>query len=161
MAKAGPASPGSPIRPAGLWRAPLGGRRDRQRLGRRLRPALAALLRTRRGRRLLLGGSFASPELISATEARALVDGYLDGISYVDADREMRATVFEHTGQIDVPVTIVWGERDRGVGRPSRSRRPPGARYLEIAGWGHIPMWDDPEGVAQLLLEASAAGAER
>jgi pimeloyl-ACP methyl ester carboxylesterase len=63
--------------------------------------------------------------------------------------------VFEHEGRVRVPVTLAWGELDRVVGRPSRIRRPPGARYLEMPGWGHIPTWDDPEGVAGLLLDGS------
>jgi pimeloyl-ACP methyl ester carboxylesterase len=58
-------------------------------------------------------------------------------------------------------VTIAWGDRDRVVGRPTGSRRPPNARYLELPGWGHIPIWDDPEGVVELLLDASAANAPR
>jgi pimeloyl-ACP methyl ester carboxylesterase len=98
---------------------------------------------------------------VSATDARLLVEGYLDSAGYRDASREMRAAVFEHEGRITVPVTIAWGDRDRVVGRPSRSRRPPNARYLEIPGWGHIPMWDDPDGVAELLLDASAASSAR
>ena len=147
------------ISPAGLWRAPLGpSRRDAYTMGRRLRPLVGALLRTARGRRLLLSGGFARPDLIPAADARLLVEGYLDSAAYPDANREMRAGVFEHDGRLDVPVTIVWGELDRVVGRPSRTRRPPGARYLEMPGWGHVPTWDDPEDVARLLLDSSAGG---
>jgi pimeloyl-ACP methyl ester carboxylesterase len=93
---------------------------------------------------------------VPPAEARALVNGYLDSPGYREANREMRAGVFEHEGRVGVPVTLAWGELDRVVGRPSRARRPPGARYLEMPGWGHIPMWDDPVGVTGLLLEASA-----
>jgi pimeloyl-ACP methyl ester carboxylesterase len=157
MAKAGAARSVLAISPAGLWRAPLEPRRrERQQVARRLRPLVEALVLTRRGRRLLLSGSFANPDLVSTADARLLVEGYLDSTAYRDADREMRAAVFEHDGRISVPVTIVWGGRDRVVGRPSRSRRPPEARYLEMPGWGHIPIWDDPEGVIDLLLETSA-----
>ena len=53
---------------------------------------------------------------------------------------------FERKDDVDVPVTLAWGELDQIVGRPSRSRRPPGARYLEMPGWGHTPTWDDPRG---------------
>jgi hypothetical protein len=32
---------------------------------------------------------------------------------------------------------------------------PPGTVYLELAGVGHTPTWDDPELIARLLLDAS------
>ncbi len=68
----------------------------------------------------------------------------------------MRGEPFERSGEIDVPVTIVWGERDRLVGPPREERMPPGTRYSTAPGWGHTPTRDDPEGVARVLLEASA-----
>jgi pimeloyl-ACP methyl ester carboxylesterase len=34
---------------------------------------------------------------------------------------------------------------------------PPGLRSVVLRGCGHIPVWDDPEQVARVLLEASAA----
>jgi pimeloyl-ACP methyl ester carboxylesterase len=76
---------------------------------------------------------------------------------YEAANAEMRSHVFEGHDQVTVPVTIAWGAEDRVVGRPSRTRRPPQTRYLEMPGWGHVPTWDDPEGVAGLLLEASGS----
>ncbi|MGZ4173286.1 MAG: alpha/beta fold hydrolase, partial [Solirubrobacteraceae bacterium] len=157
MAKARAARSVTGISPAGLWRNPLGPRRrDSHELGRRLRPVVHGLMRTSRGRQMVLGSAFAQPGLIPAPEARGIVDGYLDSVGYADANREMRTTVFEDDGRLTVPVMIVWGQRDRVVGRPSRSRRPPGARYVEMAEWGHVPMWDDPAGVTRLLLDSSA-----
>jgi pimeloyl-ACP methyl ester carboxylesterase len=38
---------------------------------------------------------------------------------------------------------------------------PPGARYLVLENCGHTPTWDEPEAVAELLLEASSAEADR
>ncbi len=67
----------------------------------------------------------------------------------------MRATPFERAAEIDVPVTIAWGEEDRLVSPPRPERMPPGARYFTVPGWGHTPTRDDPEGVARVLLEAS------
>lgn len=162
IAKARAAASVTCISPAGLWRRPLGPRlRDSQRLGRRLRPLVHGLVRTARGRRMLLGAAFARTDLIPASEARLIVDGYLDSVGYPAANHEMRAAVFEHEDRLDVPVTIVWGQRDRVVGRPSRTRIPPGARYLEMPTWGHVPTWDDPEGVTRLLLDASTTDPVR
>lgn len=159
MAKAGEARSVAGISPAGLWRNPLGPRRfERQRIGRRIRPLLRGMLATRRGRALLLATTVAYPERVPAKDAERIVFGYLDSPGYEAANDEMRAAAFEHEDRIDVPVTIVWGEADRTVGRPSRSRIPPGARYSTVPGWGHTPTWDDPDGVARLILEASAGG---
>lgn len=161
MAKAGGAASVCGISPAGLWRRPLEPRRlERQALGRRLRPLLGPVLRTARGRALLLRTTLARPERVSASDARRLVLGYLAAPGYAATNSEMRAGAFEHEGRVDVPVTIAWGEEDRIAGRPSRSRIPPQTRFLTVPGWGHTPTWDDPEGVATLILEASADGAE-
>lgn len=58
-----------------------------------------------------------------------------------------------------VPTTIAWGERDRLLiasrQAPRAARRLPSARHLLLRGCGHVPMWDDPEQVARVLLAAS------
>ena len=147
------------ISPAGLWREPLGPRSvDTQGLGRRLRPLIGILLRTEAGRDRILGSTMARPDLIPPDEARDVVRNYVNAPGYAAANAGMRSGVFEHEGLIDVPVTLVWGEKDRLLRPPSSSRRPPGARFFTAADWGHTPTWDDPEGVAKLILETSAAG---
>jgi len=154
LAKRGAAGSVTGISPAGLWRKPLGPRRfESHRVGRRLRPLLAGALRTRLGRRALLRTTVADPARVPPQAARELVTGYLDAPGYAAANEAMRADPFEHEGLVEVPVTIAWGEADRIVGRPSRTRMPPGTRYLTVPGWGHTPTWDDPEGVARLILE--------
>lgn len=148
------------ISPAGLWRNPLGPRRyETQRIGRRLRPLLTAALATRPGRAALLRTTVAHPERVPAQAAREMVMSYLDSPGYEAANAAMRAEPFEHEGLVDVPVTLAWGERDRLVRPPSRSRTPPGARVITVPGWGHTPTWDDPDGVARLILDASASGS--
>lgn len=58
---------------------------------------------------------------------------------------------------LTVPVTIAFGSRDWLLTRGSQQRDhlPDHARWLRPKGWGHVPMWDDPEGVAKLILEAT------
>lgn len=156
MARAGEASSACCISPAGLWRTPLGPRRiEGQRFARRLRPLIVGMMSTARGRERLLRSFVARPERVPRADARALADGYAGSSGYAAANEAMRAGAFEQDGRITVPVTIAWGEADRIVGRPSRSRIPAGSRYLTMPGWGHTPTWDDPEGVARLILEAS------
>jgi pimeloyl-ACP methyl ester carboxylesterase len=60
----------------------------------------------------------------------------------------------------DVPTTIAWGTRDRLLlSRQARRAQEalPDARFVPLPGCGHIPMTDDPEGVATVLLEGSEA----
>ena len=58
---------------------------------------------------------------------------------------------------IAVPVTVVFGDRDWILTKGSRrrSRLPAHAQWVEVHGWGHVPMWMDPIGVSQLILEAA------
>jgi pimeloyl-ACP methyl ester carboxylesterase len=156
MAKSGHAASVCAISPAGMWRRPLEPGGDRQAIARRLRPALPALLASRRIRRWLLSTTVANPDAVPREEAAELVLGFVDSAGYAGSNAEMRAGAFEHADRIGIPVTIAWGSRDRTVGRPSRTRRPPNTRYVERPGWGHVPTWDDPDGVAELILAASS-----
>jgi pimeloyl-ACP methyl ester carboxylesterase len=156
MAKAGSVASVCSISPSGMWRQPLEPGGDRQAIARRLRAALPALLASRWLRRALLRTTVANPDAVSREDATELVLGFVDSPGYAGSNAAMRAGAFEHADRIAVPVTIAWGLEDRTVGRPSRTRRPPDARYVEKPGWGHVPTWDDPEGVAELILEASS-----
>jgi pimeloyl-ACP methyl ester carboxylesterase len=56
--------------------------------------------------------------------------------------------------------TIAWAEKDRlllaGRQAPRARRWLPEARHVTLHGCGHVPMWDDPEQVAQAILDARA-----
>ena len=159
MAKAGDAASVCTLSAAGLWRRPPGPRRrDLRALARRLRPVLPLALATRRGRAALLGSTMAHPERLTGREARTLVSEWIRSPGYDAANAEMRAGVFTEPERIEVDSTIAWGDRDRLVGPPRPERMPPRSRYVVLEGCGHTPTWDDPEGVARLLLEASAGG---
>jgi pimeloyl-ACP methyl ester carboxylesterase len=64
---------------------------------------------------------------------------------------------FEKGQGISVPVTIAFGSRDWLLTKSAQQRDelPSHARWLKPRGWGHVPMWDDPEGVAKLILEST------
>lgn len=145
------------ISPAGLWRAPLGPARfDAHRVGCRLRSIVGLLLRTRRGRDILLRSSAAHPERIPADDARSLVLEWLQAPGYEAANHEMRAGVLEQPEQIDIPVTVLWGDRDQLVAPPRPERTPPNSVFVPLEDCGHTPTWDDPDLIADLLLEASS-----
>nr|BFE86083.1 hypothetical protein GCM10020093_086840 [Planobispora longispora] len=56
------------------------------------------------------------------------------------------------------PITIAWGEHDRLLLRRQavRAAKWSGQRVKLLKGCGHVPMSDDPELIARVLLEASA-----
>jgi pimeloyl-ACP methyl ester carboxylesterase len=119
------------------------------------------MLRTERGRRSLMRSTVARPELLSAEEATRWLAAWLDAPAYDDANDMMRGTPFERAVDVHVPVTIAWGEEDRLVAPPRAERMPADTRFFTVPGWGHTPTRDDPEGVARVLLEASAIPAEQ
>lgn len=59
--------------------------------------------------------------------------------------------------EVTVPITIAWPEKDRllprrmGVGWETSA---PTARWTELPGVGHVPMHDDPDLVAQAIVDA-------
>jgi pimeloyl-ACP methyl ester carboxylesterase len=58
--------------------------------------------------------------------------------------------------EIDVPVLVMWGEKDRFLPlRHARraARALPRARLRIIAGAGHSPNWEMPEAVAAGILD--------
>ena len=155
MALAGNAASVTAIAPAGLWREPLVPKRSPARAGARaLLPVLGPLLRSERGRRLVLAANAAHPERIPPAAALNLVRSYATAPGFQAVNDAMRASRFTALGEISVPVTLAWPEHDRLVRRP-RSL-PDGVRSVVLRGCGHLPTWDDPEQVARVLLEGSA-----
>jgi pimeloyl-ACP methyl ester carboxylesterase len=160
MGRAGWAASVTALSPAGLWRAPLGPRRrDSRPWARRLRPLVSLALRTRRARETMLATFAARPARIPAEAGRKLVLGWIDSNGYDGANRAMRTHVFDPAGYPNLPVTLAWGELDRLVGPPRPERWPPGCRYVVLPGVGHTPMWDDPELIAETLLQGSSVSA--
>lgn len=147
------------ISPAGLWRRPLGPRSVNTRgAAKLLKPFVGPLMRNRRAREALLRTTAARPALIPPEEARELITTWIDAPGYDAANAEMRTHICTDLDRVTVPTTIAWGEHDRLLAPARPERRPPGSRFLILDGCGHTPNWDEPELIAELLLEASAAG---
>ena len=142
------------IGPAGLWPEPLPPRRGLARTAAKLAlPLAGALTRVPALRRLLMAMFVAHPERMPARAARDLVRAYALAPGFPEVNAAMRANTFAGLGRIAVPVTLAWPEHDKMV---SRLRHPPpNVRTVILRDTGHLPMWDDPEQVAALLLDAS------
>lgn len=143
------------IAPAGLWQRPLGPKPAVARaVARAARPLLPLLLASSGGRRLALSSTMAHPERVPRDEAARLVRAYADAPGYAAANSAMRAARFEGIERIRVPVTLAWPDRDRILARPAHL--PATVRNVVLRDCGHVPMWDDPVQVANVLLQGSS-----
>ncbi|HEX5852755.1 MAG TPA: alpha/beta hydrolase [Solirubrobacteraceae bacterium] len=166
-------SSASAFSPAGFWTAPE--RRFCQlslgviaAIPRAARPLVTALARTHAGRVALFSQNFGYPSRLPAEEAVAtLTDawaapafaGVLDAFRHYrfDAPQDLRGT----------PVTVAWGAKDRLL--PYRLQAPRARKLLPWAthvtlGAGHVPFWDDPAAVAEVIracARSSVVVAER
>jgi len=133
-------------------RASLAGSRT---LARALAPVARPLLATGPGRTLLQSQFFARPWRVGASEADAATCNLATSPGFY-ATLPLLATAF--AGDVDVPVTIAWGARDRLLlarqGRRARGLMP-AATHVVLRGCGHVPTWDDPDAVAGVLLAGS------
>ena len=144
--------------PAGLWSAPLDpagapAPQGTQRIARALRPLLPLAMWSRRFRRLALARVVADPDRVPRAAASRMVSSYARATAYDATNVAMRQSHFTGAARIRVPLTVAFGELDHLI-RPARLGVP-GARTLVLPGCGHIPMWDRPGLVAELLLETS------
>lgn len=122
-----------------------------------LRPALPALNASPVGRTMLAGQFFGRPWRVPGQDLTAAFETLIDSPSFDRARPHVVAWDWTE-GDLDVPVTIAWGEHDWLLiprqGRRAR-RLMPKARHVWLAGCGHVPTWDDPEQVATVLLAGS------
>jgi pimeloyl-ACP methyl ester carboxylesterase len=127
-------------------------------LARTLRPVAPRLVTRPRLRRLLYAQMFAHPERLTPGQAYADLVTLVDGEGFHDTLTELDGHRFD--GEIAVPVTIAWGTQDRLLlpTQALRARRLlPNARHVWLRGCGHVPMSDDPELVASIILQTTGA----
>jgi pimeloyl-ACP methyl ester carboxylesterase len=123
-----------------------------------VRRASVALAGSAAGRALLMGHIFARPWRISPEDARLTLEDFWAGPSFGRALAAFDAYTFHDADEIEVPVTVLWGSRDRLLlfGRQARRARHvlAGARHVTLRGLGHTPFYDDPGLVAEEILAA-------
>ncbi len=155
------------LSPAGLWRSHTprytrASLRASRWLARHMGGVLLRLVGSRLGRALVLGQTHGRPTRLTPEYARSAIRslGTCPGF-----DAVLRATAgrrAEGFTAIDVPVTIAFGSRDRLL-LPSQSRHldqlPPDTRTATLPECGHIPIADDPDAVAALILRSATRRA--
>ena len=143
------------IAPAGLWPRALGPKPSvARRVGKAALPAIGYLMKSPVMRRLALAGTVGRPGAVPPDDAAALIRAYVQAPGFEEVNAAMRSSRFERLDEVDVPLTFGWPSRDRLVARPRHL--PEGSTSVTLEGCGHMPMWDDPEQVADLLLTGSA-----
>jgi pimeloyl-ACP methyl ester carboxylesterase len=133
------------------------------RSARRTRAAVMPALALAPARRRVLAPLMAHGERLTPAMARHIVHAYTwceasqimdmqgpDG-SYAQVDR---------ASEITCPTLLVWGNRDRTATRDQMERylaQLPDIRFVQIADAGHFPQLDEPERVADLILQFTAS----
>lgn len=112
-------------------------------------------------RAMSFGMLFARPRGISVDVALADARALRNARAFGAVARAVRRYAF--TGSPTVPVTIAWGTRDRIL--PYRQaalarQHLPLARHVDLHGCGHVPMHDDPDLVASVILATTGAAAQ-
>ena len=126
-------------------------------------PVLPYALRTAVGRTLFLSQQFGRPWRLTAaeaTEAARTMGGTQGFAEHLKATNH--AARFTGGEEIDVPVTIAFGSRERLLSKGGARRRdelPPHTRWLDLPGCGHVPTWDDPALVTRVILETTGQSA--
>ncbi|KRA38925.1 hypothetical protein ASD81_10170 [Nocardioides sp. Root614] len=147
------------LSPAGLWAGGQPRMREAvflgQHFGARLaNPIIPRLARSARGRRLLLGEAMTSAASLEPDEAAGLARDFATTERLPTHIRTRRSQRFLGGRDLTIPVTVAWAAADRLIPRSARLRDelPAHTTWLELAGCGHVPMWDDPGLVAETIL---------
>lgn len=117
-----------------------------------VRPAL----RSGHGRRLLGRFLYEHGERISPEDFVADTLALRNGSAFFPT--LLQGTRYAYAKPLDVPTTIAWGTRDRILPYSQSGRaqeRLPRATHVALPGCGHVPMIDDPELVARVILDTS------
>jgi pimeloyl-ACP methyl ester carboxylesterase len=169
LAKRGRARTVVGVAPAGLFTLDEGRafakrfRRD-HRAVRMLLPLARRLVRTRRGRRMLMADNCVDPTRIPPVEAERLLAefAHCDVSAQLAANMRADGTIARIEGleQVSCPVLILHPSGDRILSREHAERflaELPNAELRELTGCGHTAMFDDPELVTSEILRFTSA----
>ncbi|SDZ28192.1 Pimeloyl-ACP methyl ester carboxylesterase [Micromonospora pattaloongensis] len=124
------------------------------------RPVLRATYRSSLLRAMSFGLLLSRPRRITAEAALADTLALRNARAFRAVARSGRRYGFR--GAPRVPVTIAWGTRDRILpyeGADLARELLPTATHIDLVGCGHVPMHDDPELVAAVILSTTTAAS--
>ncbi|WP_299573466.1 alpha/beta hydrolase [uncultured Williamsia sp.] len=164
LAARGEVATATAVSPAGFWNTPAEQSRAIARF-RALRAAASVmgdraptLFRSRAVRYPSLAPFFAHPSRVSYENAVVDVNSLRTNTALDDGIEAEFA--FPQATDPSIPVTVAWGTRDLIL--PNRQRHRvrehfPQARIISVPGVGHVPMTDNPELIASILVAGSTA----
>jgi pimeloyl-ACP methyl ester carboxylesterase len=165
LAKRGRARSVTAFDPMGLWRtrngrSPLYARWNFHlsiRAGRALRRWERPLFGSRIGRTLLMSQVIGRPWALTYEEARDAALNLIDSPGTMPMAEAVAAGRFTGGQLLGIPVTVAYGTRDHALLRRHRraDELPTHTRWVTLPRCGHLPMPDDPELVARVILEGS------
>ena len=123
------------------------------RLARALLPLVGPVASRPLGRTLMLSGTTAHARRVPGADAAHLVRAYAIAPGFTAVNNAMRAGRFEGLERIRCPVTLVWPDHDRLIQRPVWV--PDRIDNVVLSDSGHIPMWDAPDALTEILLARS------
>ena len=151
------------LSPAGLWRSrtpryTLASLHASRWMARHAGGVLVRLVGSRPGRALVLGQTHGRPTRLSAEYARSTLRSLGTCPAF---DATLAATTARHAERfsaLDTPVTVAFGSRDRLL-LPGQARcldqLPAHTRVDQLPGCGHVPIADDPDAVAALIVRST------
>ncbi|WP_433177890.1 alpha/beta fold hydrolase [Actinoallomurus sp. CA-150999] len=162
LARTGDVASAVALSPIGFWntreiRATMASLRLSRALARLSGPIGPTLASIAAVRLLLFRPYYGHPARLSSADARAAAEAFAASAALPATLPCTRRYRFAPDPPARVPVTIGWGEDDRLL-PPRQALRAremlPAARHVILPGCGHVPMPDDPERVASLLLSS-------
>jgi pimeloyl-ACP methyl ester carboxylesterase len=162
LAARGVVASATALSPAGFWNSPTDQARSMltfrslRLLARGLGRHAPAAMRYRVIRYPALSAFFAHPSRVSY-ESAVVDTASLTTNALLDTDLTDQF-VFPPLAQPLVPVTVAWGSRDLVLPQYQRHNVSdvfPHARIIKVPGVGHVPMTDNPELIASILLAGS------
>lgn len=131
-----------------------------RRVYRAVGPVGAGVTRSRIARKMLFGRVIHRTDQLTPASAVGIIDDNLACRAFHPLIAAFRTESLPELGQIDVPVTIVWGTEDVLIPESTFGTRftelVPKAERRSIAGVGHVPMYDDADAVCAEILRVTA-----
>jgi pimeloyl-ACP methyl ester carboxylesterase len=117
-------------------------------------PAAGLLSLTPAGRSVFFAGTRSLPWQLAPADARALLTGYADSPAYETTNWAAMFDMPTHLNTITVPTLLLQGTADPLMSQQVSRYQAliPGAQLVWLAGMNHVPISDDPGGVARNML---------